>query len=60
MTATLTPPLAAAPVPVLPEQRTRETLLMELADVGRDMIARVGGKGANLGEMMHASRKSVV
>lgn len=52
MTATPAPRLAAAPSP----QATggSRTLVLDLADVGRAMIARVGGKGANLGEMIHA------
>ena len=52
MTTTLAPALTTAPSPAV--TRASTTLVLDLADVGRAMLARVGGKGANLGEMLHA------
>jgi pyruvate,water dikinase len=52
MTTTIAPPVATAPAKQT--TRARGSLVIDLAEVGRSMLASVGGKGANLGEMIHA------
>ena len=56
MTATMIPaPLATSLTPDAPPRVVDAgSLVLDLADVGRANIALVGGKGANLGEMLRA------
>ena len=46
-TASIAPPTPAPPAPT-------ETLVVDLTEVNRANVPLVGGKGANLGEMLHA------
>ena len=55
--ATMTPPSPAREVPsptALGNAPPNGSLVVDLAEVNRANIAIVGGKGANLGEMMRA------
>ena len=54
MATTIAPSSSPAVTPASALATTHEALVVDLAEVNRANIAVVGGKGANLGEMMRA------